>query len=90
MLFLLVDLLLPLREQTHAVLDRVDGVANDGQDDEEGDYYDRYHVVALHHCCCFDCGLGWREEKGGGLCWGEEEEEEEERIVCVCGRVGEV
>lgn len=49
--YLFVEFLfLPLRKETDSVLDRVDGVSDQCQDDEQNDYYDRYHVVSLCHC----------------------------------------
>ena len=39
----------PSPKQTNTVLDRVDGVADNGEDDEEDDYYDCNHNIAFDH-----------------------------------------
>lgn len=55
---LLVALPLPV-EVADAGLDRVDGVADQGEDDEEDDDYYRYHDVAFDHLGGFgSCVMG--------------------------------
>jgi hypothetical protein len=52
LLFFLVEFFLLLGEEGDAVLDRVDGVAHQGEHHEEDDDDDGDHVVALHHLRC--------------------------------------
>ena len=47
-ILLLIALPLPI-EQTDTVLNRVDGIANDGQNDKEADYDDGDDDVAFYH-----------------------------------------
>lgn len=49
LLLLLIALPLPVK-QTDAVLDRVDGVADEAEDEEQADDDDGDDEVALHHC----------------------------------------
>lgn len=61
---LLITLPLPV-EEADAVLDCVDGVADEGEDDEEADDYDGDDDVAFYHC-------GGGGDMKGGLVGGEE------------------
>ena len=59
--FLIINKPPPI-EHGDAVLHGVDGVADDGEDDEENDYYDGDHKVALDHFS--EIGRSWGRVKG--------------------------
>ena len=77
----------PLGEKRNLVLEGIDDVADDGEDSEEHDHDNRYHVILMDHCGGSN-GKGARRPWGGSRGRKFARKEQGLRMVQFCG-VGE-